>query len=76
MTGLLDVLLGNNGLMSGTGLLKTVLSVLPNLASLLNGAGLSSVLTTTDVGHLSAAQTNSMAQACTPVLSGLLGSGS
>lgn len=74
VAGLLDVLLGSKGLSGASGLVKTVLSVLPDLSALLNSAGLSSVLTT-DVGHLSAAQTNSMAQACTPVLSGLLGGG-
>jgi hypothetical protein len=72
VTGLLDVLLGNNGLLGSSALLKAVLNLLPNLANLLKGSGLSSVLTT-NVGNLSAAQTNSMAQACTPVLSGLLG---
>lgn len=75
VTALLDVLLGNKGLLSSSGLLKTVLNLLPDLANLLKGVAPSSVLTT-DVSNLSDAQTTSMAQACTPVLSGLLGGGS
>jgi hypothetical protein len=75
VTGLLDLILGNKGLLSSSGLLKTVLNLLPNLATLLRSAGLQSTLST-NTNNLTTAQTNAMAQACTPVLFGLLGGSS
>lgn len=82
VTSLLRVLTGANGvggLLNGSalgagGLLSVLTNIIPNLTSLLSGLGTSSPLTT-PVASLSGSSLNSMAAACTPVMSGLLGLG-
>lgn len=71
VSGLLDVVLGGNGL-NGSGLLSLVTRLLPNLSTLLAGLDDGTALHT-DVAGLSPAQQSAMATGCTPVLSGLLG---
>jgi hypothetical protein len=72
VTGLLDVLLGNRGLLGRNGLLRTVLNLLPNLTRLVQRIADAPMITTNL--KLAQPQLDTMAQACTPVLSGLLGS--